>query len=142
MGTPYAADIVAWAYEQATLLRTGNFNALDIVNLADEIECVARTEVREFSDKLSRLLASLLRWNFEPGGRCEFWRRTIIAERGKVTRLLEESPSLKNILDDTELLNLAWLEARVIVSEHNGIDLPESWIWSVEQALDRTFSPD
>ena len=36
----YDRDIVAWANEQARLLREGRFEALDIEHIADEIEDV------------------------------------------------------------------------------------------------------
>lgn len=35
-GASYDTDIIAWAQEQAELLRTGRFDALDIEHLADE----------------------------------------------------------------------------------------------------------
>lgn len=38
MGTSYEKDVVAWAQEQAELLRSGQLSALDIEHLAEEIE--------------------------------------------------------------------------------------------------------
>jgi hypothetical protein len=55
MGTPYETDIVAWAKEQANLLRQGKFSDLDIFHLADEIEDVAKSEKFELSDRLAAL---------------------------------------------------------------------------------------
>lgn len=49
MGTPYEKDIVAWAMEQAALLRAGKLSAIDIEHIADEIEDVARSERRELA---------------------------------------------------------------------------------------------
>ena len=34
----YDGDIIAWANEQARLLRSGQFNQLDIEHIAEEIE--------------------------------------------------------------------------------------------------------
>ncbi|MGD7037035.1 DUF29 family protein [Methylotuvimicrobium buryatense] len=45
----YESDIVAWANEQAALLRAGQFNMLDLEHIADEIEDQAR---QDFSRKL------------------------------------------------------------------------------------------
>ncbi|KAG0163435.1 hypothetical protein DFQ30_000171 [Apophysomyces sp. BC1015] len=42
MGTSYEKDVVAWSNEQAALLRAGQFSALDIEHLAEEIEDVGR----------------------------------------------------------------------------------------------------
>jgi hypothetical protein len=44
MGTAYETDIVAWACEQAELLRSGNFSAIDVDHIADEIDDVGRSE--------------------------------------------------------------------------------------------------
>ena len=38
----YESDVVAWAKEQAALLRAGKFAYLDIEHIADEIESVGR----------------------------------------------------------------------------------------------------
>ena len=44
---PYEKDIVAWANEQARLLRAGLFSQLDIEHIAEEIEDVGKSEQRE-----------------------------------------------------------------------------------------------
>jgi hypothetical protein len=40
----YEADIVAWANEQAWLVRNKKFELLDIEHIAEEIEDVGRSE--------------------------------------------------------------------------------------------------
>jgi len=47
--TGYDQDIIAWANEQASLLRTGQFDQLDIAHLAEEIEDVGKSEQRELA---------------------------------------------------------------------------------------------
>ena len=39
--TSYDQDVVAWAREQAALLRAGRFGEIDVEHIADEIEDVA-----------------------------------------------------------------------------------------------------
>ena len=55
----YHADVVAWAQEQARLLREGQFGALDIEHLAEEIEDVGKSEKRELRSRMTILLAHL-----------------------------------------------------------------------------------
>jgi len=69
MGTRYEQDVVAWASEQATLLRAGNFGAIDIEHIAEEIEDVGKSEQREFMSRMSVLLTHLLKWQFQPSRR-------------------------------------------------------------------------
>jgi hypothetical protein len=40
----YEADVVAWAKEQAELIRAGQFDLLDIDHIAEEIEDVGKSE--------------------------------------------------------------------------------------------------
>jgi len=40
----YDNDVMAWANEQARLLRARRFDALDIEHIADEIEDVGKSE--------------------------------------------------------------------------------------------------
>ena len=84
MGTAYEADIIAWANEQAALLRSRNFTALDIEHIADEIEDVGKSEIREFSSRMVVLLTHLLKWQFKPSHRAPSWEKTIKAQRKEI----------------------------------------------------------
>ncbi len=57
----YENDIVAWANEQARLLRAGRFDLLDLEHLAEEIEDVGRSEQRELANRMAVLLAAFHR---------------------------------------------------------------------------------
>jgi hypothetical protein len=59
MSTSYEADVVAWANEQAALLREGKFSQLDIEHIADEVEDVGKSEKRELKSHMATLLAHL-----------------------------------------------------------------------------------
>lgn len=61
MDTQYERDVVAWAREQAALLRSGCLDRLDLPHIADEIESVGTSEQREFARRLSVLLMHLLK---------------------------------------------------------------------------------
>ena len=58
----YENDIVAWANEQARLLRASRFDLLDLEHLAEEIEDVGRSEQRELANRMAVLLAHPLKW--------------------------------------------------------------------------------
>ena len=53
----YEDDVVAWASEQARLLREGRLDRLDIEHLAEEIEDVGKSEQRELANRMAVLLA-------------------------------------------------------------------------------------
>ena len=54
--TLYDLDFVAWANEQAALLRSGRLSEADIDHIAEEIESLGRTEKRELVSRLGVLL--------------------------------------------------------------------------------------
>jgi len=43
----YETDIIAWAQQQSQLLRTQQFDLLDIEHIAEELEDVGKSEQRE-----------------------------------------------------------------------------------------------
>jgi hypothetical protein len=57
----YQKDFYNWMCEQAELLRAGRFNDLDVSNLIEEIETMDRSEKRELENRLTELLAPLLK---------------------------------------------------------------------------------
>ena len=61
----YDTDAIAWANEQARLLRAGRFDALDIEHIADEIVDVGKSEKRELASRLAVLLAHMLKWQYQ-----------------------------------------------------------------------------
>ncbi len=67
--TRYETDIVAWATEQATLLRSGKFSEIDFEKIAEEIEDVGKSEQRELASRMAVLIAHLLKWQYQPSHR-------------------------------------------------------------------------
>lgn len=143
MGHLYEGDIVAWANEQAALLRSRNWAALDIENIAEEIESVGRTEKRELGSRMTILLAHLLKWHFQSSRRSNSWLRTIRTQRRKIARALEKMPSLRPCLSDADWLDDAWENAVELAARETGIEeFPENLVWSVNDVLDSEFLPD
>src|SRR5579863_5543074 len=100
MGTSYEQDVVAWANEQAALLRAGKLTSVDIEHIAEEIEDVGKSEQRELASRTAVLLAHLLKWQFQPGRRSKSWQYTIRTQRKEVAYVLTEAPSLRAKFND------------------------------------------
>lgn len=141
--THYHADIVAWANEQARLLRAGRFDALDIEHIAEEIEDVGKSEQRELRSRMSVLLAHLLKWRHQPERRGNSWRRTIKEQRKQIALCLKETPSLKPDLADADWWQRVYSDAVTqVLAEVELDDLPEDCPWCQEAILDLEFWPD
>jgi hypothetical protein len=79
--TLYDRDFHAWSREQATLLRDGRVSEADLVNIAEEIESMGRSEKRELVSRLVVLLLDLIKWRFQPNLRSRSWKSSINVER-------------------------------------------------------------
>jgi ribosomal protein L29 len=95
MSTEYSRDVVAWAQEQAALLRAGDLWAVDVEHIAEEIEDVGKSEQRELASRMAVLLAHLLKWQFQPKRRGASWQRTIKEQRRAIAAHIKETPSLR-----------------------------------------------
>jgi hypothetical protein len=115
MGTPYETDIVAWAIEQAALLRSGHLSDIDALHIAEEIESVASSERRELKNDLAVLIAHLLKWKFQASRRSKSWHTTIKVQREEISDALEEIPSLRHCFNDEKWLRSVWRAARSLV---------------------------
>ncbi len=145
MGTPYDKDVVAWAIEQAALLRAGKLASIDIEHIAEEIEDVGKSEQREFASRMSVLLAHLLKWKFQALHRSNSWSNTIRTQRAAIERRLRKTPSLKPMLNDDDWIADMWGDAREAASHETHIsfsDFPEVCPWTMAQALDSNFLPE
>src|SRR3954454_24820569 len=98
MSDLYERDFHAWANKQAALLRAGHVSHADILNIAEEIESMGRSERNQLTNRLAGLMAHLLAWQFQPNLRGNSWRLTIREQRRRAGRVLGQNPSLTDKL--------------------------------------------
>jgi hypothetical protein len=94
--TRYEEDFVAWLEDQARHARRGEIGALDLENIAEELDGMARSDRREIRNRLIMLLAHLLKCLVQPHKRSSSWLGTIDEQRFQIAELLEDSPSFHN----------------------------------------------
>ena len=141
--TLYDRDFYAWANEQATLLRAGQFGRADIDNIAEEIECMGRSEKRELINRLIVLLQHLLQWQFQPGLRGNSWRLTIANQRLALEDHLQDNPSLKAQIDSA--MHTAYRRAKGEAERETGLPpetFPATCPFSFDQVASAAFWPD
>jgi len=91
----YERDIYSWALRQAALLRAGRYGELDVENIAEELETLARTEFKSLVSALRVLIMHLLKWDYQPERRSRSWALTITVQRSELSDVLKDNPGLK-----------------------------------------------
>jgi hypothetical protein len=139
----YETDFYAWTQEQARLLRERRWSDLDLENLVDEVESVGGSEKREIRNRLTILLAHLLKWKYRPGHRGSSWTGTIFEQRGQLADILESSPSLRDYF--RRQVEDRYLSGRLAAAKETGMAFglfPEQCPFTVDQILDLHFFPE
>jgi len=142
MSALYETDIIAWADEQAALLRAGRLADIDIGHIAEEIEDVGKSEQRALASRMAVLLAHLLKWQFQPQWRGSSWQRTIKEQRRAIAAHLRDTPSLKQALANPNWWEGVWADAVTQAIKETGLDhFPDDCPWTVQQVLTMDFYP-
>ena len=91
----YDTDFFEWTKHQAAALAKGKSVALDWANLAEEIESLGKRDLRALESCLEVLVIHLLKWCYQPERRQtgHSWSSTIREQRGRIERILRDSPS-------------------------------------------------
>jgi Domain of unknown function DUF29 len=138
----YDSDFYLWSAGQAALIREGKFDQLDLENVAEEIESLGRSDRKSLISQLQRLLARLLKWQFQPTRRSKSWRLAIYSARDEIKVIVEDSPSLNEALSAG--LDKAYLSAKKRAALETGLSaasFPDGCPYSPQQVLDEDFWP-
>jgi Domain of unknown function DUF29 len=138
----YETDFHAWTQEQTALLRSRQWNELDRDNLIEEIESLGKQQRQELRNRLSVLIAHLLKWDYQPSQRSRSWLATIRVQRRDTVQLLRENPSLKPYLE--EALSEAYENGRDLAMGETDLPMstfPPTYMYSLEEILSDRFYP-
>jgi Domain of unknown function DUF29 len=140
--TSYDTDLYAWTQPQAAALRTKDWSALDLANLAEEIESLGNEQAYAVESHLHIALLHLLKIVYQRQRR-QSWLRSINSARNEITRRLKRIPGLRPQLPD--LVADAYRTARRTAALEISLPrdtFPESCPWSLAQILDEDFFPE
>lgn len=147
--TRYEDDVYTWSLEQAAALRRAAARrvslpeALDFPNIAEEIESLGASQLRELYSRYDVLLTHLLKWQHRPERRTPSWRSTIRTQRTELARLLKLSPGLKS--ERAAALAESYAAARENAADETGLPLttfPERCPYTLEEVERSTWWPD
>ncbi len=144
--TLYDQDYYLWLKTTINQLRTGQFSAVDLENLLEELETMGRSEKRAIKSLLLKLLEHLLKlkcWDNERERNQGNWKREIRAFRTQIKDELTDSPSLKPYILD--IFDQCYQESTKLVSDSSQLPIdtfPLIPIGSLEQILDENWFPE
>jgi hypothetical protein len=120
----YDHDIYAWSQEQAEVLRDMARtrrdlpNALDLENVAEEIESVGRSELKSVESFIILILCHLAKAASEPDSPAlRHWRAEVVAWQQDLARSF--TPSMRAKIHMDRLWELALRRAEAAMAEHD-----------------------
>ncbi len=139
----YDSDYLSWLAETAELLRSGRLNQIDVLNLAEELDDMGRSEKRAVESNLEVLLRHLLKYQYQGDRRSNSWRFTILEHRDRIAKAFRDSPSLRPYF--ASIYADCYTLARKKAAVKTGLSLetfPERVPFTPEAALDTEFLPN
>lgn len=137
----YDRDFLLWTEQQTECLKKGYWEKLDIQHLVEELETYGRSEQKELGSYLQVLLMHLLKCQYQPEKRTKSWDTTISNCRDKIQDCLEDTPSLKRFLADSEWLEKYYRRARrdaAKETEQPMENFPLELPFTIEEIIDRS----
>lgn len=138
----YEEDFVAWLEDQAGRARRGEVEGLDLENIAEELEGLARSDRREIRNRLTVLLTDLLKFMFQPRRRSRSWLATIEEQRTRIATVMDDSPSLGPF--PASISDQCYAAARSRAAIETGLsesEFPERCPFDIEAVLDPCWLP-
>jgi hypothetical protein len=145
----YDTDFYAWVQDQAALLAARRFEELDLPHLVEELQLMGNSERGELSNRLSVLLAHLLKllvaaerlpYVYDRAQRG--WHLTCTEQRLQLGKLLRRNPSLRPTVPDElpDAYAIARLQAALALAVDEA-SLPLVCPWTPAQVLNEDFWP-
>jgi hypothetical protein len=136
----YERDFYAWLQEQAQLLKDRQFDALDLDNLVEEVEGLARQERHLMHHRLETLLTHLVAWWGNIPERSRRWAGAIRQQRYELQDILADSPSLAAAAPEDLAEAWAWVRQES-AREWRFAHFPAACPWTLAQLFDEDFWP-
>jgi hypothetical protein len=95
LGVLYERDETAWLELTASLVAEGRLREIDRAALVEYLSDMAKRDKREVTNRLTVLIAHVLKWQYQPKRRTNSWRATILSQQDELEELLESGTLLR-----------------------------------------------
>jgi hypothetical protein len=109
----YEKDFYLWVIENLKLLKNREFDLVDWENLLEEIEDMAKRELRSLISLMAVIMEHLYKWeNYRKSAYMgSGWKKSIINARTEMIKLFKDVPSLRAKSQEKQILQRAWEDA-------------------------------
>lgn len=138
----YAEDFALWSQAQAAAIRAGHWRAVDLENVAEEIESLGRSDRQEIKSRLTVLLIHLLKLLVQPERATRSWLASCREQRRGIAAVLEDSPSLRRL--PAERLQQCFVDAVKAAIDETGLPpdaFPAECPFPIDAVLDADWYP-
>ena len=138
----YEQDYYLWLTTTAEILQSNNLSQLDLPNLIEEIQDMARSEKNALESNLCIILMHLLKYKYQAEKRTNSWRYTIREHRRRIRKAFRNSPSLKPYFH--QVFAECYEDARKLAADETGLPLktfPDEAMFTPEETLDPEYLP-
>jgi hypothetical protein len=142
MHPKYEEDFYGWAMANASLLKQGKLEEVDMEHIIEELEEMGNNKENELFSRLALLFSHLLKWQHQPNFRSRSWTNTIKEQRFRIKRVLKKNPGLKSDLDET--VKDAYRASIFRAMDETGLDekiFPSECPYAFDQVMDDEFYP-
>ncbi|AKG22275.1 DUF29 domain-containing protein [Calothrix sp. 336/3] len=147
----YNQDMQLWIEQTIQCLRSRDFAALDVENLIEELADLGKAEKNVLKSNLKILLAHLIKLQVQydaPETMKSSWYDSVVEHRQRILDSLNETPSLKNFLQ--EAIAIAYPDGVKIAIKEGKLakygvrippanEYPQDCPFTVGQILDEDF---
>jgi len=134
MNTTYDCDLFAWSQEQSDMLKSRQFEKLDLEHLIDEVLSLGNSQRNKLESHLAIWLMHELKIMYQPEKHTRSWDLSIKNAQFQYFRCLKQNPSLKSLLP--EILQDAYEMARWRALDETQLfedDIPLECIFEIEK---------
>jgi hypothetical protein len=140
----YDLDFFAWTRAQASALRAqGQSAAVDWARVAEEIEDLGKSDLRECFSRVETLIEHLMKWAWSTRAEpLAGWAETIVRERNALELVL--TPTLRRAVEDTledRHLRAARAASRAFAAHEPDASRDPSLRWTLLQILGEADDP-
>lgn len=138
MNNLYEVDFSQWIDQQVNLLKSKEYEHIDLENIIEEIESMGKSDRRSLIKQFVRLVMHLLKFKYQPEKQetGSSWAKSIRDARTEIHGILRDSPSLRNYLE----INSQGLYLKAVreASEETGLPISlfeRKSLWSLDEVL-------